>query len=457
MTKVSNHNKYLQFRNDFPEFIFENFIVERKKKSLHIRYNFNISEKYFFHPELEILPRSIYNFDTLNDKMLQNLAFHIGMVELISYWKAACPPKVVIKPYQLNEEQISWWKKLYFHGLGEFFYLNGIHTDVDSFMEVESGSEPVKIADIDLSETKVLVPVGGGKDSVVTLELLKNSEFDVFPFVINPRPATQRTIAIAGFGEFESVIVRRTLDKTLLELNNRGFLNGHTPFSSLLAFVSVLTALASGSKYIALSNESSANESTVPDSKINHQYSKSFEFEEDFSWYVKKYIHPEVYYFSFLRPLNELRIASLFSKFQQHYESFRSCNVGSKSDSWCGKCPKCLFSWIILSPFIKYQTLTSIFGKDLLKDRDLKPVFEELTGQVDVKPFECVGTPDEVQAALNESIQNYPEKKYSELIKDFKLSPNADYDFKFLMNQWNDEHRLPGSFLTILSRYTNDK
>lgn len=455
MSKINNHSKFLQFRSEYPEFIYRGFTVKRKRNALHIRYDFDLAGKFSFHPELELLPRALYDLDGINHETLQNLAFHIGMVELISYWKAACPPKVIIKPFHLDAEQVGWWKKLYFHGLGEFFYLNGIDIDMDSFMEIESGSEPVRISDTSLSDKKVLIPIGGGKDSVVTLEILRKSDFEVYPFVVNPREATERTVSIAGFEDQYVLNIKRRLDKTLLDLNAKGFLNGHTPFSSLLAFVSVLSALASGSKYVALSNESSANESTVPGSKINHQYSKSFEFEEDFRWYISKYVHPTVHYFSFLRPLNELQIAALFSRFPQHFQSFRSCNAGSKTDSWCGQCPKCLFTWIILSPYLAPQQLVSIFGKDLLQNEKLKPIFDELTGRVDVKPFECVGTPDEVQAALGQNILTHPVGSDA-LVQDFQLSSQVQLDYENLLHQWNEAHGLPDNFMKILKQYWNE-
>ena len=111
-------------------------------------------------------------------------------------------------------------------------------------------------------------------------------------------------------------------------------------------------------------------------------------------------------YFSFLRPLSELQIASLFARYEAYHPVFRSCNVGSKTDSWCGHCPKCLFTWIILSPFLTRGQLTAIFGKDLMADASLQPVLEELNGTAAVKPFECVGTVEEVQACLKATQNN---------------------------------------------------
>ena len=191
-----------------------------------------------------------------------------------------------------------------------------------------------------------------------------------------------------------------------------------------------MIGFATNSKYIALSNESSANEPTVPDSEINHQYSKSVEFENDFRNYVNDYISSDIQYFSFLRPINEVQIASLFAKNKEYYKVFKSCNVGSKTDSWCGKCPKCLFTWIIMSPFIPENELIEIFGKNLLNDNDLIPIVKQLKGEVEVKPFECVGTVEEVNACLRFGQQTS--------------------GLENLLNQYDEANNLPKHFEQIL-------
>ena len=448
---------FQSYRNNFPYFIYKSYSINRTNTSLQAEFHFDLAGKFFFNPVIEIPARSFYDFDALGNNLLENLVFQIGMVELISYWKTACPPKVIIRSGHLNDEQIGWWKKLYFNGLGEFFYLNGIETDRETFMEISSEGSSFPVSDLPLDSQKVLVPIGGGKDSVVSLEILKNSDFHVLPFILNPREASVRTLTIAGFDQDNSIILNRTLDKELLKLNEQGFLNGHTPFSALLAFTSALAALASRAKYIALSNENSANQSTVPDSEINHQYSKSLEFENDFSEYLKRYVHNGLHYFSFLRPLNELQIAALFSEYPQHFKSFRSCNVGSKTDSWCGHCPKCLFTYIILSPFLDAETLNEIFQKDILADRSLLPVFKELTGLVEVKPFECVGTPQEVKAALWKL--RSPATGKPALVEDFKYVYQSldDADFDKLLLHLSTEHNLPEPFFKLLNTSFNER
>ena len=453
--RQNDHHKYKKFRERFPYFRYVNYAYEKKDGDLYLSFTFDISGKYTFTPSLKLVHRSFYHLEDLSGDDLNNLVFHIGMIELISYWKLTCSPQVIIEPHQLTTDQVDWWKKLYFNGLGEFFYLNGISPDENNFMQIESkGTMPVKVSR-KLSEEKVLVPVGGGKDSVVTLELLKNTSFDIYPVMLNPRDASIRTVEVAGYDMEQSVVVQRKLDPLMLELNAQGFLNGHTPFSALLAFVNALAAVATGAKYVALSNENSANESTVPGTNINHQYSKSFEFEQDFANYCRKYIHPKLAYFSFLRPLNELQIAELFSRYPQHFDSFRSCNVGSKNDTWCGKCPKCLFTRIILAPFVTEEKLQEIFHGELLEDTTLKNTFDELTGTLPVKPFECVGTPDEINTAIDAVYGGTEQNNLPALLKNYKFPVRGKKHFDELMQSFNFFHLLPAPFLKVLIKHLN--
>lgn len=399
MKRNDNQRRFDDLREQYKNFTFYKQEVNLEAGVLNMTFHFSLDDRYFFHPTMSIPSRPFYHWDSIPMEQLESLAFQIGMVELVSYWKLACPRNIVVKPFDLKLCQKKWWRHLYYNGLGEFRYLNGIDCSEKDFLQIESGTNrEFRSIDVPLEE-KTLIPVGGGKDSVVTLELLRR-EMPVIPLILNPRGATVSCVEAAGYTMDDVAVVNRTLDPTMLKLNNEGFLNGHTPFSALLAFLTLLISAGTGARYIALSNESSANESTVPGTDINHQYSKSVAFERDFRDYVRQHLTEEIQYFSFLRPLNEMQIASLFSQCTAYHEVFRSCNAGSKTDSWCGKCPKCLFTWIILSPFLTRERLTEIFGKDLMKDLELKPIFEELNGTSAVKPFECVGTVEEVRACV---------------------------------------------------------
>ncbi len=433
LKRTDNQQRFDALRDEYQCFTFYQQEVRLEEGVLSMTFHFSLDEKYYFHPTLTIPARPFYHWETVPREQLESLAFQIGMVELVSYWKLACPKTIVVKPFSLKPCQRKWWRHLYYNGLGEFRYLNGIDCAEVDFLRIESGSEH-DFPSMHLPlEAKTLVPVGGGKDSVVTLELLRH-EMPVTPLILNPRGATIHCVEAAGWTMDDVAVVDRTLDPTMLRLNQEGFLNGHTPFSALLAFITLLVGVGTGSRYIALSNESSANESTVPGTDINHQYSKSIDFERDFRNYVEQHLNEDIQYFSFLRPLNEMQIASLFSRFTAYHEVFRSCNAGSKTDSWCGHCPKCLFTWIILSPFLRKERLVSIFGKDLMGDESMKPIFEELNGTAAVKPFECVGTVEEVRACV-EAVENGNRSKVDEILSRF-----------------NTEHFLPESFERILKK-----
>lgn len=396
---MENQPKYNALRQEYPEFSFDSFSYSVENDEFTMKFKFSAGDIHF-EPCTRIPKRIFLNFNKLSTKEYDLLVFHAGMAELVSYWKCVCSPKVTIKPFKLTEEQISFWEKLYFNGLGEFFYRNGIRANQTDFMDIVCESEEALQPCGFGLEDKYLVPIGGGKDSVVTLEVLRSGGYDIRPVIMNPRGATVQCAGKAGFSSDDFVEIRRTIDTNLLKLNEQGFLNGHTPFSAMLAFYTILVSALTGRRNIALSNENSANEATVIGTGVNHQYSKSMEFENDFRSYVARFISPDFNYFSFLRPLSELQIAMLFAQNPQYFGVFRSCNAGSKQNIWCGNCPKCLFAYIILSPFIDPETMKEIFGKDMLDDSGMQTFFNELTGLSETKPFECVGTIDEVNTAL---------------------------------------------------------
>jgi hypothetical protein len=418
MIRVNNRQKFITFRQAYPCFVFENYQIKKEKNELVVEYFFNISDKFYFKPTLTIPDRKFYDYSIIDTEGFKNIVFHIGMIELISYWKATCSPKIIIKPNRLTISQIEWWKEVYFHGLGEFLFLNNIHTNVQDLFSISCETEAeTELINLRLTNNYI-VPVGGGKDSVISLEVLK--AYDMLPFALNPNKAITDTIQKAGFAAEETSIIYRTIHPQLLELNEKGFLNGHTPFSALLAFISLLISALTRRKNIALSNEVSSNEATVLKTNVNHQYSKSYAFEKNFRSYVKNYISDSINYFSLLRPLNEMQIAGIFSRFPQYFHSFKSCNKGRKSASWCGSCPKCLFTYIILSPFIDQNLMINIFGKDLLNDMELLEPFNQLIGLEDEKPFECVGTIDEVNTSLHMITNKLPREETPLLLKYFQ-------------------------------------
>lgn len=452
----SGQQTFEQLRKDYPFFTYEGFRTEVQADYFQVEYSFDMSGKHKFAPSFKIPfktgMRKQFTQSFLESSGVQSLLFHIGLIELISYWKTACPPLVIIKGHRLNNREEAFWRKTYYHGLGEFFHTNGIKTTITDFMSFQSSGETLKPEPFQL-EDSIIVPIGGGKDSVVSLELLKD-KFEVRPFILNPRGASLETCYKAGYSGNMILEINRRLDPHLLELNAEGYLNGHTPFSAMLAFYTLLMSAVTGFRHIALSNESSANEPTVAGTDVNHQYSKSSEFEKDFREYVRESISADFNYFSFLRPLSELQIAMLFARNVKYYPVFKSCNVGSKTDIWCGHCPKCLFAWIILCPFIPVNELEMIFGRNLFEDASLIPFLKELTGLEESKPFECVGTIDEVNIALQMFIKQHSAEKWPVLVDYYS---NTSYYSMYRTNiqedsltDFNEENFLEERFASIL-------
>lgn len=436
-------NKYNELRNEYDTFIYDSYEIEELENTTKITYNFIVPSLTQYKPTLEVKKFKI-------DSFTKNLIFHIGLVELVSYWKATCSKNVIIKAGYINKEQIEFFKKLYFYGLGELFYTNGITPNYDDFINIKCELKEQNIEIPNYVGNGNLIPIGGGKDSNVTLEIMKSDFEDNLCFIINPKQVTLSCAQTAGYSNEKIVTVKRTIDKNLIELNKQGFINGHTPFSALVAFLSYFNAYITGKKYILLSNESSANESNVDGTKINHQYSKTYEFECDFNEYTKKYFKIDIKYFSLLRPLSEYQIAMLFSNYEKYHEIFKSCNVGSKKEPWhwCCSCPKCLFVYIILSPFLYKEKLIRIFGEDLFEKEDLLDTFIELTGYGKTKPFECVGTYEEVRYAITKTISKLDKQPY--LLKYYKEHFELENLNKNLENKYNRENNLNPYFENLL-------
>lgn len=355
----------------------------------------------------------IHNIPKVIDKTnLDNLVFHVGLADFFFYWKVTCSPEIRISAGKLDKDQINWWSDLLFRGMGQYFFTNKINFKAPNFVKLVSmGTTYHKKQQQGLKG--VLIPVGGGKDSAVSLEILKGLD-RVGAFSVNVSwadeilPASKRISEIAGIKE--TIFVHRQRDKKVWELKEAGYLAGHFPLSAYFYFLSALVASIFGYSAVAFSNERSSNEGNLEylGEKINHQYSKSFEFEVKFRQYNQEYLS-NVNIFSFMRPLYELQIMQIFSQpqMEKYYTQFRSCNIGYKTDSWCGKCPKCMSVFVGLFPFVKTNSLIKIFGKNLFEDESLLSLTADVLGLGNGKPFECIGTFEETIAAFWLSVKAY--------------------------------------------------
>jgi len=469
-----------------PQFFYRSANWQIEDGELELSWKFEVAPGIKFQPQMAFSLPPNFEVSEQNTPVIDELVFQIGLVELLSYWKATASPQIVIEAGKLTPDQISWWKKLLIKGMGEYFYSNQIDFTADDFLSIQttnqasdqdqktdqlktSSHDKTKPTTIQSKKTKYLLPLGGGKDSAVTLELMlqyqkeKQPSIELITMAINPTPASRQMAQVAGLPLIE---VRRRLDPKLIELNHQDYLNGHTPFSALIAMTYTLVGYLYNCTDVVLSNESSSNEGNITylGQEVNHQYSKTFEFESDFRDYVQTILQPLLpkdqilpSYFSLLRPFYELKIGQMFAKLGQAYFSiFRSCNRGQKMNVWCGECSKCLFAFTILFPFLGAELMVKIFGQNLFHNSRLNSLALELIGEKATKPFDCVGTHQESLVAFYMSSQWYLDngQPLPELLK--KLQPilaqkaNLPDQVYQVLNWWDKNNFLPKDLTSFI-------
>ena len=327
----------------------------------------------------------------------------------VSYYKTSAPPVVDLGEHGLTELERDFLRTFYLEGLGEFAYRNGIDLS-DLVVEAPplEGHEPVAYAPA--SPGRPLVPFGGGIDSVVVVEHTRTRFDDVALFVASRLgdvfAAIEEPAAVTGLPVLRA---GRELDGQVLRSTELGFLNGHVPVTGIISALAVLAAVLDGRDSVVMSNEWSASSGTVEvdGRSVNHQYSKSWGFEQDFRAVLAASI-TGLDYFSALRPYSELWVAERFASLERYHLAFRSCNraftidPAKRLDHWCGVCDKCVFIDLVLAPFVDADRLREVFdGSEPLDQPSLAQRFRGLLGDdLVTKPFECVGEVTECHAAV---------------------------------------------------------
>lgn len=422
----------------YQQFIFESYSFDAATKLLELRYSMD--------DQLHFIETYRFNFEAVSydqatlDRALQALFFMAG----VSYYKTYAPPEIVVKQGTLDAEQAAFFSKTYQRGLGEFWYTNSL--DPRTPVTFPTTTEHIEPAADNGNNTGQLVAIGGGKDSLVSVELLR--EQSPATWSLNHHAQLKPLVDRIGLPH---LWVERTWDTQLLALNEQDAMNGHIPISAIFACVGTIVAILAGKQDVVMSNEQSANEPTLQyrGQAINHQYSKSQEFERDYQHYVTHSLGEQIRYYSFLRPLSEVRIGELFSEvgFEKYKNVFSSCNRAfvhsSDRMSWCGECAKCAFIFMALTPFIPRTQLEKIWnGKNLLLDPGLKVTYQKLLGIAGDKPLDCVGDIKESRAAMRLAFQRYPELEQS-----YQFEIPENYDFHQI-----SQHEMPQEVYEVFAK-----
>lgn len=408
---------------------FEFVSYTHKNETFKFKYKINFeNQKPLQFEEVITLPQKPKN--KIPTHLLESIHLMLG----ISYYKLYYAP-TFISPYKLNKEQTNFWNTAYLKGLGEFIYINKLDPKKIAKFKTTKTKEQ-EVPHFNLNETP-LVGIGGGKDSIVSAELLDDFKSFVIETTVKNDPNIKKVLKQIGK---PVVKIDRQLDPKIFK-NHPESLNGHIPISAVFSILGLLSCIALDHKYFIVSNEHSSNygNTNYKGLTVNHQWSKSEEYELALRKYFEKFIATGPRYFSLLRPLQEIRIVELFSDYPKYFELFSSCN--KKNKKWCGQCAKCCFVFALMSAYTP-KKVVKIFNKNLYEDKSLIPLFKQICGLEKIKPLDCVGTFEESQTAIKMASPHFKNtvvikelqskvKIHQEVFKTYP-SKNIPHQFRFL-------------------------
>ncbi len=382
----------------------------------------------------------------------QEAARIIFLLAGISYYKSHAPAVIDLGDTEIRSGERKFLREYYIGGLGEFSYKNSLSL---SSLEIVGGVEAGEAPSVDeATQANPLICFGGGIDSIVTVELARKSHPNAKLFVMSPAETRfaplEQAAAVTGL---EILRAKRFLDPQILKSSELGFLNGHVPVTGIVSAVAIAAATMHGCSEVIMSNEASSSEGNLEyDGRmINHQYSKSLEFENLFRTVLKQAFGTNPDWFSYLRHRNELWIADQFAKLTQYHSVFRSCNRAFHIDeskreaTWCGECDKCAFIDLILAPFMARDALAEMFNdNEPLENPGMFDVLKSLVSEEPGfnKPFECVGDINECRQAVELADAREDRASNHNLERLSQLFPATTKDVSQL------PHNLPESYAT---------
>lgn len=334
--------------------------------------------------------------DRLDAGTRGTLLGHLGLAYAPQLFGLEDFAKVRVRALAIEPAGRDFFATVFRHGLAELRFRNS--HDPAAAIDIEVDPEAPRFeASAPSTDDHALLLNGGGKDSAVAGELLRGVGLPFTWLLYNPAAPMRRVIEASG--THDVIAVKMGGSAARYRADRR--LRGHRPFNQILAFLGLLVAAATGRRYIVAANERSADIPTLTTSRgieVNHQYTKSGDFERRFTAYAATVL-PGIHYFSALRPLHELAIAGHFASHPQYLPHFVSCNRGLYDSRWCRTCSKCAFVWLVLRAFLDDRALAPLFGDHPLRNDAFHRHVTQLV-RARRRPFECVGTLAESRVAL---------------------------------------------------------
>ena len=397
------------------------------------------------------VPGAPFVLDAARAEAVQHALRALHLLAGVSYYKAAVPASIRIESYAIDADTAAFLETVYLNGLGEFAYRNGLnlHGRIEFPADAPAGVPAPALG----LRTHALVAIGGGKDSLVSIEALRAAGVEQTVTWIG---GSQLIAACAAHTGLPTLNIGRQLAPQLFDLNRQGAWNGHIPVTAVNSAIMAFAAVVLGVDQVVFSNERSASYgSIIPGTgEVNHQWSKGWAFESAFGAHLQSHVAADLQYYSLLRPLSELAVARQFAKTDRYDAHFSSCNrnfhiLGERPTSrWCGVCPKCHFVFLALAPFVPKVRLVGIVGRNLLDDPAQTAGFDALLEYQDHKPFECVGEGRESRAAMAALAQR-PEWREDALVARFarEIAPQLqaeDLRIEPLL-ELDEEQRIPAA------------
>ncbi|GAB3349965.1 UDP-N-acetyl-alpha-D-muramoyl-L-alanyl-L-glutamate epimerase [Lysobacter tyrosinilyticus] len=399
--------------------------------------------------ETVTIPGAPFTLDGERAAAVERALRLLHLIAGVSYYKAAVPEDIRIDSYAIDADTAALLELIYVNGLGEFAYRNGLNLHGKINFPV-AGEAKAAAPALGLRE-QALVAIGGGKDSLVSIEALRKLGVAQTVTWVG---GSQLIRACAERTGLPTLNLGRALAPQLFDYNREGAWNGHIPVTVLNSAIMTLAALLHGVDQIVFSNERSASYGSLIEGtgEVNHQWSKGWACEQAFGDYLQRHIASDLHYYSLLRPLSELAVARQFAKTDHYDAHFSSCNrnfhiLGERpANRWCGVCPKCHFVFLALAPFMPKPRLVGIFGRNLLDDPAQTAGYDALLEYLDHKPFECVGEGRESRAAMA-ALSSRPEWREDALVERFAREIRPQLDETELRIEpllvIDEEHRIP--------------
>ncbi|MCL2371224.1 hypothetical protein FWC63_00560 [Candidatus Saccharibacteria bacterium] len=388
----------------------------------------------------------------VRDLDLDKALFLAYILSGISYYKAF-PTRHIRLPEgeQLSPVQIELFNAAYQEGLGQFAYENKLtRADLAHFDERAVASEQVFSFDgyafdgikatfnyscgdlryqeiVEFAQTdlkpEIISMQSGGKDSLLLATMLKERKVNFVPWFM--RSGEHRPKVLDKLDDL--LLATRTIDREgLVKAATLGGKNGHIPITYVLQSLALVQAIILGAKtvVVAIGDEGTEPHSTMPaigsegdvdyeaPLDVNHQWSKTREASELYMKYLEEELGGGYKVYSPLRDTSELKIAELFAKkcWKDLGGEFSSCNVANyrqhadnRELKWCGDCPKCANAFLLFAPYLPSEELLPLFdGQDLFAKESLQHTYKGLLGIEGIeKPFECVGSVEELRTAYH--------------------------------------------------------